>query len=240
MGEGLESTGGKARRGRPPKQRSDNPTNNTTENGSGDQSRSGLEGIKIGEEEGVSGLAAVKQTIPETGEKKGRGRPFGSTSSKAAPSTNKAASKQHDFLQTQSMVQTMLSVSFGIGSMRLGEHWQLAPHEAAAIAEPITAILDRYDLTKLTGKYGDWIALCTALGIVFTPRIMHTMQLAKQKGGNQNVRLQGVPNVRQPAAAPRSAAVPEANTANGDSGQVQAGSSTDGGHGLKQSLAHFG
>lgn len=125
--------------------------------------------------------------------------------------------------------------------MRLGEHWQLAPHEAAAIAEPLTAILDRYDLTKLTGKYGDWIALCTALGIVFTPRVMMTMQLAKQKGGNQNVQLKGVPNVRQPAAAvPRQPANPEASTVNGNSGQVQGGASPNGGDGIKNSLAHFG
>jgi len=141
------------------------------------------------------------------------------------------------------MVATMLTVTSGIGAMRLGEHWKFDADESEALAEPITAILDRYDLTKLTGKYGDWIALFTALGMVITPRVMYSMELAKQKGGNNNARLQSVPQrqQQQPAAAGAGAgANTETRAPNGDNRAVQERPAPLTSNGIKSALAHFG
>lgn len=209
-------------------------TGNSTENGGAE--KSGIGGIQVGSEEGISKLASI---IPTQGtNKKAKSRPAAATPK--APSTTKAAGKQHDFAQTQSMVQTLLSVTFGIGSTRLGEHWALAPQESQALAEPITAILDRYDLTKLTGKYGDWIALFTALGIVITPRVMLQIELAKQKGGNRNGFKPKLVSTVQPKPGANSNPNTEASPVPSSSGPIQ---STDAPHGsgsIKQSLAIYG
>ena len=231
----ADGNGGGERRGRGRPRSTNNPSNDSTENG-GTATGGSFEDIQIGGKED-SGLSSVKQDtkIPET-TSKGRGRPKGSGSSSVS---KKTAGKSHDLEQTKFMIQTLLSVGFNISAARLGDHWRLADHESSALAEPIAAIMDRHDLTGVTGAYGEYIALIAAIGMIIVPKVMITIEINKQKGAKPNYGLQVVSKSQQ-TAEPAKPVNPVASAPNGDSGQVQERSTSYTPSDVKQSLAYLG
>lgn len=127
------------------------------------------------------------------------------------------------------MLRILLQTGFGIASSRLGPHWQLSEQEADALAEPITNIMARHDLLKLTGQYGDYIALAAAIGIVIVPKVMISLEQAKaRKGGANVVRLSNKPVQREQQQQRRDQAAgadkPEGATVGG-SGEPVSGTS---------------
>ena len=156
--------------------------NNTT--GDGNDKAGGLEGIEV-KGKGIPGLAALK--IPDNSGKKPPKAEDKAKTAKPAPG------KKLDREQATVMLQTLLTVVFDICANRMGEHWRLKPAEARNLAEPIAAILERHDLLKITGEYGEYIALIVAIGSIVVPKFMMHSQVRKLKGGKANVPVQHIP-----------------------------------------------
>jgi hypothetical protein len=161
-------------------------------------------------------IASESLGIPELTKpdepKKGRGRPVGSTAAKKGLEgvSQQPAGKKHDKQQTEMMVKSVLVIGFNITAAKAGSHWALTQKEADSLAEPIAAIMERFNLTEATGKYGEYIALIVALGMIMIPKLMIHFEIKKQmKGGQQNVE-----SIRQPGNNPG------AGTVNPNAGKV--------------------
>jgi hypothetical protein len=129
--------------------------------------------------------------------KRGRGRPPGSTTK------NNPASKQAkaEAVNPQD-VAILIHTSFGILSMKLGDHWRIHPKEAQQIAEPLARILARMGVGEGVSKYSDGVALLLAVLVVVGPRVTLTMQLAKEKKKAKEAQPQNArqyPTTTQPA-----------------------------------------
>lgn len=157
-----------------------NTQSGTTRSGGG---RGGIEGITINDgEEKSPGLVDVNEekTVPSISEKAGKKKR--KTTSKSKPRQSK------DEKKTAEMTSTAIKTVFDISSIRAGNHWKLSKEECDAISEPLTQIMERYDITEIAGEYGDFIALATVLGMVITPRILYQLEVSKtKKGGASNV-----------------------------------------------------
>lgn len=121
-----------------------------------------------------SGLAPVKGDIPAPAGK-----------SKKPPTKKGKAPKSNDMQLTADMLASLLGVVFNLMAVRMGDHWRLSAEEAMALAEPTSRILDRYDLTKKTGAYADFIALGVAVTGIVIPKVM--MEMSKPKKPRKGV-----------------------------------------------------
>ena len=54
--------------------------------------------------------------------------------------------------------------------------FEIKPDEAATVAAPLARIIDRMELTDTMNKYGDGMALVTALAVITAPRVIIYMQ----------------------------------------------------------------
>lgn len=82
----------------------------------------------------------------------------------------------------KAQVATMTSaIFFGVSSVTREEHWKLSEEEILNIADPAARILERLGAADVTGKYGDYIMLVTALGMAVIPRYILISQLKKER-----------------------------------------------------------
>lgn len=75
----------------------------------------------------------------------------------------------------------MIEVGFSIASVRAGEHWRLSESESKQLAIPIANILEKNSLSEKVSEYGDYTMLAVTTIMIFAPRIMMQMELAKGK-----------------------------------------------------------
>jgi len=83
-----------------------------------------------------------------------------------------------DPTQTVVLICTLSSI---IASRPNCEHWLISPVEAEQVATPLLKIIEENEKLKEVGKYGDYIALAVACGVIATPRIMLSFDNNKRK-----------------------------------------------------------
>lgn len=138
---------------------------------------------------------------------------------KAKKSGKKTTTKKiNETKLVEENVSMMLRLGSGMLAERVGEHWNISDAEANSIAEPLARIMERLNLTKLTGKYMDYISLVTAVGMVVVPRIM-----ISNEGGGRDGRKKNTPNKTSTSTTTKPRESASVNTSNegGDSGEVR-------------------
>lgn len=78
-------------------------------------------------------------------------------------------------------IQALIEGVFSVVSIKAGEHWRLSPEESKQIAEPVSNILERYDLLKKVSEISDPVALVVAATTIIAPRFIISQMDAKQK-----------------------------------------------------------
>lgn len=78
-------------------------------------------------------------------------------------------------------IQNLLEGVFMVASLKAGEHWTLSSEESKQIAQPLSRILDRYDLLNKATEVSDPVALVVATATIIFPRVMVTKMSADQK-----------------------------------------------------------
>lgn len=144
------------------------------------------------------------------------------TSGKSGGSGKKLVGGKSDLSQTKVMVQTLLTMTFNVAAIRAGDHWKLTPQEAENLAEPIASIMNRHDLTKKAGEYGDYIALLAAIGMIIVPKALVHIEVSKaKKGGQANANVRNLRPEQQSSTA--GGAVGEAGQAHASGGAIRGG-----------------
>ena len=79
-------------------------------------------------------------------------------------------------------IQNLLEGIFMVVSLKGGEHWTLQSDESIQIADPLSKILDRYDLLGKASEVSDPVALIIATLTIILPRVMiNKMSVAEKK-----------------------------------------------------------
>lgn len=78
-------------------------------------------------------------------------------------------------------IQALIEGVFSVVSIKAGEHWRLSPEESKQIAEPVSNILERYDLLKKVSEISDPVALVVATTTIVAPRLIISQMDMKQK-----------------------------------------------------------
>lgn len=86
-------------------------------------------------------------------------------------------------LNSEPIEKTLMAVSGMIASRPNCECWAMTAKEAKSIAEPLTQVLDKYDIGKNIAENSAEIALITGITLYTIPRIAVT---AKLKKGSRN------------------------------------------------------
>lgn len=112
------------------------------------------------------------------------------------------------------------AIFYGVAKVTNTSEWQLSPEEVINIADPASRILERLGAADVTGKYGDYIMLVTALGMAVIPRYILIQQSKnKRKEVAGNVRPFPQPNNQPTAEQPKR----EVKSSSGSSVQNDAG-----------------
>lgn len=83
--------------------------------------------------------------------------------------------------QTDSLNTLILTGSTIIASRQGWEHWQLTPEEVQSISTPLMGVLNDCGLLEKVTENSNALALVTACAMVFTPRVIITVQKSKKK-----------------------------------------------------------
>ena len=83
--------------------------------------------------------------------------------------------------QTDSLNTLILTGSTIIASRQGWEHWQLSPEEVQSISTPLMGVLNDCGLLEKVTENSNALALVTACAMVFTPRIIISVQKSKKK-----------------------------------------------------------
>lgn len=83
--------------------------------------------------------------------------------------------------QTDSLNTLILTGSTIIASRQGWEHWQLSHEEVQSISTPLMGVLNDCGLLEKVTENSNALALVTACAMVFTPRIIITVQKSKKK-----------------------------------------------------------
>ena len=79
----------------------------------------------------------------------------------------------------QNNISALLMTGFGLtAAMTQSPHWAIDEASAKSIAEPLSRIMARLNLTETVTKYSDYAALIAALAVVVTPRVMIQMSIS--------------------------------------------------------------
>lgn len=116
--------------------------------------------------------------------------------------TEKAKLKEKERSESEKVkdIQSLLEGVFMVASLKAGQHWQLQTEESRQIAQPLSRILDRYDLLSKASEVSDPIALIVAAATIVFPRVMITKYAADNKK-TETLRSNGVMNdVKEKAA----------------------------------------
>lgn len=82
-------------------------------------------------------------------------------------------------LNSEPIEKTLMAVTGMIASRPNCECWAMTAKEAKSIAEPLTQVLDKYDIGKNIAENSAEIALVTAIALYTVPRIAVTTKLKK-------------------------------------------------------------
>ncbi len=83
--------------------------------------------------------------------------------------------------QTDSLNTLILTGSTIIASRQGWEHWQLTPEEVQSISMPLMGVLNDCGLLDKVTENSNALALVTACAMVFTPRVIISVQKSKKK-----------------------------------------------------------
>ena len=83
--------------------------------------------------------------------------------------------------QTDSLNTLILTGSTIIASRQGWEHWQLTPEEVQSISTPLMGVLNDCGLLEKVTENSNALALVTACAMVFTPRVIISVQKSKKK-----------------------------------------------------------
>ena len=83
--------------------------------------------------------------------------------------------------QADSLNTLILTGSTIIASRQGWEHWQLTPEEVQSISTPLMGVLNDCGLLEKVTENSNALALITACAMVFTPRVIITVQKSKKK-----------------------------------------------------------
>lgn len=83
--------------------------------------------------------------------------------------------------QTDSLNTLILTGSTIIASRQGWEHWQLSPEEVQSISTPLMGVLNDCGLLEKVTENSNALALVTACAMVFTPRVIISVQKSKKK-----------------------------------------------------------
>lgn len=72
-----------------------------------------------------------------------------------------------------------LQAIFSLLSNFAGSVWELSEEECERLAEPLDSILARHDFFEKISKHSDVVALCLSSLVIFTPRVLMTIELTK-------------------------------------------------------------
>lgn len=86
-------------------------------------------------------------------------------------------------LDSEPIEKTLIAVTGMIASRPNCECWAMTAKEAKSIADPLTQVLDKYDIGKNIAENSAEIALVTAIALYTVPRVAVT---AKLKKGSKN------------------------------------------------------
>lgn len=86
-------------------------------------------------------------------------------------------------LDSEPIEKTLIAVTGMIATRPNCECWAMTAKEAKSIAEPLTQVLDKYDIGKNIAENSAEIALVTAIALYTIPRVAVT---AKLKKGSKN------------------------------------------------------
>jgi len=106
----------------------------------------------------------------------------------------KPSKKDVQMGELQQNIQVLLLGGFELLSKRAGSHWAISVEESEKIAEPLTRILDRMEVSEKLAAYSDYITLTAAVGITVLPRVMVSAEMKKQSNSRQ---VQGVKPVEK-------------------------------------------
>jgi hypothetical protein len=149
-----------------------------------DGGQAGLEGITI---IGTKDDQELSTLVPRVEESKPK---------TSKPKSRKKSSIQLDNETTAAMFTGLITSVSHIVAARAGAHWAISAEEAHTISVPAVAVLDRFDLMKKFGDYGDIIALGLAVGSAFVPRVMHHMEISKKQQESQRIRRENDAHVQ--------------------------------------------
>lgn len=106
----------------------------------------------------------------------------------------KLTKKEVQLGELQQNIQVLLLGGFELLSKRAGSHWIISVEESEKIAEPLTRILDRMELSEKLAAYSDYLTLTAAVAITVLPRLMVSAEMKKQSNSRQ---MQGVKPVEK-------------------------------------------
>ena len=86
-------------------------------------------------------------------------------------------------LDSEPIEKTLIAITGMIATRPNCECWAMTAKEAKSIAEPLTQVLDKYDIGKNIAENSAEIALVTAIALYTVPRVAVT---AKLKKGSKN------------------------------------------------------
>ena len=87
-------------------------------------------------------------------------------------------------LNSEPIEKTLMAISGMIATRPSCECWAMTAKEAKSIAEPLTQVLDKYDIGKNIAENSAEIALVTAIALYTVPRIAITTKLKKGSKNN--------------------------------------------------------
>jgi len=99
------------------------------------------------------------------------------------PKTKRKYERKATSSSSQSTVDVdgMVQGVFGLLALAVGSEWIITPNESKMLSEPLTRILNKYDLAERIGTASDGFLLLSASAMIVTPRILVTMQKKKEK-----------------------------------------------------------
>lgn len=106
----------------------------------------------------------------------------------------KLTKKEVQLGELQQNIQVLLLGGFELLSKRAGSHWIISVEESEKIAEPLTRILDRMEVSEKLSAYSDYLTLTAAVAITVLPRLMVSAEMKKQSNSRQ---MQGVKPVEK-------------------------------------------
>jgi hypothetical protein len=102
------------------------------------------------------------------------------------PPKKKYKPKPKPLLHGDNLEQILRTVSDIVSNRPGYEIWKLDDKEISQLSEPLANVLSRSSyLEKITDEYGDYVALCIAIGMIVIPRLLVQLKQNNEKRKEQ-------------------------------------------------------